>query len=57
VILADALEYAKRYHPALVVDVATLTGAAITALGLRYSAFLRRIKNWKKNPNAWRCGE
>jgi len=37
VILADALEYAKRYHPALVVDVATLTGAAITALGLRYS--------------------
>lgn len=37
VILADALEYAKRYRPALVVDVATLTGAAMVALGLRYT--------------------
>lgn len=33
VILADALHYAKRYKPALVVDVATLTGAAMIALG------------------------
>lgn len=38
VILADALEYAKRYKPRLVVDVATLTGAAIAALGQRASA-------------------
>jgi len=37
VILADALEYAKKYHPALVVDVATLTGAAMVALGTQYS--------------------
>jgi leucyl aminopeptidase len=37
VILADALEYAKQYKPALVVDVATLTGAAIVALGLFYT--------------------
>ncbi len=37
VILADALEYAKRYDPALVVDVATLTGASMVALGSRYS--------------------
>ncbi|MFH0712251.1 MAG: leucyl aminopeptidase [Candidatus Jorgensenbacteria bacterium] len=38
IILADALEYAKRYKPRLVIDVATLTGAAIIALGPRASA-------------------
>ncbi len=32
-ILADALIYAKRFKPALVIDVATLTGAAVVALG------------------------
>ncbi len=37
IILADALCYAAKYKPALVVDVATLTGAAIAALGQRYS--------------------
>ncbi len=37
VILADALEYAKKFNPSLVVDVATLTGAAIAALGLHYT--------------------
>lgn len=38
IILADALEYAKKYKPQLVIDVATLTGAAIVALGQRASA-------------------
>lgn len=38
VILADALTYASRYKPKLVVDVATLTGAAMVALGQRASA-------------------
>ena len=33
VILADALHYAKKYTPRLVVDVATLTGAICVALG------------------------
>lgn len=33
VILADALHYAKKYKPRLVVDVATLTGAIHVALG------------------------
>ncbi|OGF71059.1 hypothetical protein A3B18_03885 [Candidatus Giovannonibacteria bacterium RIFCSPLOWO2_01_FULL_46_13] len=37
IILADALSYAKKYDPRLVVDVATLTGAAMVALGQRYS--------------------
>ncbi len=32
-ILADALIYAKRYDPQLVIDVATLTGAASVAIG------------------------
>ncbi len=38
IILADALEYAKKYQPSLVVDVATLTGAAMVALGERATA-------------------
>ena len=32
-ILADALHYAKKYKPELVIDMATLTGAARVALG------------------------
>ena len=32
-VLADALHYAKRYKPELVVDFATLTGAASVAVG------------------------
>lgn len=32
-ILADALVYASRFHPAAVVDIATLTGSIVTALG------------------------
>ena len=32
-ILCDALTYAERYDPAAVIDVATLTGACIIALG------------------------
>ena len=41
-ILADALTYAKRFKPSVVIDVATLTGAAISALGLHASALLTR---------------
>ncbi len=32
-LLADALSYAKKYDPELVIDSATLTGAAIRAIG------------------------
>ena len=32
-ILCDALTYAERYEPAAVVDIATLTGACVIALG------------------------
>ncbi|MEK7065860.1 MAG: leucyl aminopeptidase family protein [Patescibacteria group bacterium] len=38
VILSDALTYAKKFNPSLVVDVATLTGAAHVALGAHASA-------------------
>jgi leucyl aminopeptidase len=34
VILADALDYAKEWKPAVILDYATLTGAALVALGL-----------------------
>lgn len=40
VILADAITYAKRYDPILAVDVATLTGAALIALGQQASAYM-----------------
>ncbi len=32
-VLADALTYAERFNPRLVIDIATLTGAVIVALG------------------------
>ncbi len=32
-ILADALHYAQRFNPACLIDIATLTGACIVALG------------------------
>ncbi|MDN5698120.1 MAG: leucyl aminopeptidase [Rubrobacter sp.] len=39
-ILADALLYAKRYEPSAVVDCATLTGAALVALGKHASGLM-----------------
>ncbi len=39
-ILADALTYVKRYNPKVVIDLATLTGACIIALGNQAAAIL-----------------
>jgi leucyl aminopeptidase len=39
-ILCDALTYSRRFKPALVVDVATLTGACVIALGPHTSAVM-----------------
>jgi leucyl aminopeptidase len=39
-ILCDALTYAERYKPAAVVDIATLTGACVIALGHHASGLL-----------------
>ena len=41
-ILCDALTYAERFKPAAVVDIATLTGACITALGHHNSGLFTR---------------
>jgi leucyl aminopeptidase len=48
IILADALHYAKRYRPSLVVDVATLTGAALVALGERATALFTQDEKLEK---------
>jgi leucyl aminopeptidase len=39
-ILADALHYAKQYKPELVIDFATLTGAAVRAIGDVATAYM-----------------
>jgi leucyl aminopeptidase len=39
-ILCDALTYARRYSPQIVVDFATLTGACIVALGNHHSGVM-----------------
>lgn len=39
-VLCDALTYAERFNPAAVIDIATLTGACITALGHHTSGLL-----------------
>jgi leucyl aminopeptidase len=40
IILADAITYAKQYDPKIVIDVATLTGAALIALGTQASCYM-----------------
>lgn len=39
-VLADALSYSKDYNPRVVLDVATLTGASLVALGQQASAIM-----------------
>ena len=39
-ILADALGYAQRYKPAAIIDLATLTGACVIALGAHAAGML-----------------
>lgn len=39
-ILADALSYAKTYNPEVCIDLATLTGAAVIALGSQAAAVM-----------------
>lgn len=41
-VLGDALTYAERYNPALVVDIATLTGGATIVLGPFGSPFMTK---------------
>lgn len=39
-ILCDALHYARRFHPAAVIDIATLTGACVIALGHHHAGVM-----------------
>jgi leucyl aminopeptidase len=39
-ILCDALDYARRYKPAVLIDIATLTGACVVALGAHHSGIM-----------------
>jgi len=41
-VLADALTYAERYNPEFVIDIATLTGAIIVALGSISSGYMTK---------------
>ncbi|MET3134237.1 leucyl aminopeptidase [Oxalobacteraceae bacterium GrIS 1.11] len=41
-VLCDALTYAERFNPAAVVDIATLTGACVVALGHHNSGLFTR---------------
>ncbi len=45
-VLADALVYAGRYRPKAVIDLATLTGAAVVALGQNVAAGLFSTDDW-----------
>jgi leucyl aminopeptidase len=48
-ILADALNYALRYKPKAIVDIATLTGACVIALGNIASGLLGNDEGLKDN--------
>jgi len=39
-ILCDALHYARRFRPAAVIDIATLTGACVVALGAHHTGIM-----------------
>ncbi len=41
-VLADAMTYSERYQPKAIIDVATLTGAALVALGQHASAIMTK---------------
>ncbi|VVC71748.1 cytosol aminopeptidase [uncultured archaeon] len=40
VLLSDALDYAKKFKPAAIIDIATLTGACTVALGFEASGLM-----------------
>lgn len=56
-ILADALVYAKKFNPMLVLDFATLTGAAVRAIGNSGIVYMgtadKKIKRIAENSGEW----
>lgn len=55
-LLADALSYAKKYDPALVIDLATLTGSADSAIG-KYGIVAMSTKADNDYSLLQNCGE
>lgn len=53
-ILADALSYAGKFDPELVIDLATLTGAAVVAIGTKASCIMGNAED--KLPNLIKAG-
>ncbi len=49
IILADALHYAKKYEPLLALDIATLTGSAVRALGTQAICYMGTAPKDVKN--------
>ena len=47
-ILCDAITYSRRFKPAAVIDVATLTGACIVALGNHFSGLMSNNEDLAK---------
>jgi leucyl aminopeptidase len=47
-VLADALTYSEQYKPRVILDVATLTGAALVALGQQASAVMTKDTDLEK---------
>lgn len=56
VVLSDAIEYAKTKKPELVVTIATLTGAAVVALGERFAGLFVK-ENLKLRSSLEEIGE
>jgi leucyl aminopeptidase len=58
-ILCDALHYAKRYRPAALIDLATLTGACVVALGSVASGIMGNDEGVKRaiRSAGEKCGE
>lgn len=48
-VLCDTMTYSKKFNPKVVIDVATLTGAAMVALGFEYTAAYTNDKNLQKS--------
>ena len=51
-ILADALTFAGRYNPAAIIDIATLTGACVVALGDYLAGMMGTDQDLKKRLSA-----
>ncbi|MEJ2129882.1 MAG: leucyl aminopeptidase family protein [Woeseiaceae bacterium] len=58
-VLADALTFATREKPGVVIDYATLTGAVINAITTRYSGVFTNRSDWhpRLKRTGRRCGE